>query len=84
MKIYDKKNWKNKVRAKRKGNSEERNKKRDKKRATKSGENVGEFQKNRVKYKRKKSKFQGPLYQTINKVYILIVRSSDSEKVSEF
>ena len=84
MKIYDKKNWKNKVRAKRKGNSEERNKKRDKKRATKSGENVGEFQKNRVKYKRKKSKFQGPIYQTINKVYILIVHSGDSEKVSKF
>ena len=50
----------------------------------KKGENVGEFQKNRVKYKRKKSKFQGPLYQTIHKVYTLIVHSSDSEEVSEF
>ena len=50
----------------------------------KKGENVGEFQKNRVKYKRKKSKFQGSLYQTLNKVYILIVHSSDSKKVSEF
>ena len=50
----------------------------------KKGENVGEFQKNRVKYKRKKSKFQGPKYQTINKVYILIVHSGDSEKVSKF
>ena len=76
MKIYNNKTQKVRLEQKEK---EIEKKEIEKKRQENEQQNLGEFQKKRVKYKRKKSKmwilykFQGSSCQTISEVYILIV-----------